>query len=52
MQVQLCGKQGHKEVDCWDNDKNAGKRPKNYKKKDGSFEVNNVELVLCGLLLE
>ena len=29
----VCGKKGHKGVDCWENPKNAHKRPKNWKSK-------------------
>jgi hypothetical protein len=44
-----CGKQGHRQEDCWDDDRNANKRLKNYKKSSGPGEVNNIEVVLCGL---
>jgi hypothetical protein len=44
-----CGKQGHRQEDCWEDDRNANKRPKNYRKSSGPSEVNNVEVVLCGL---
>ena len=30
---RLCGKKGHKAVDCWENPKNADKRPKTWKTK-------------------
>ena len=28
---RICGKKGHKAVNCWDSDKNKDKRPSNYK---------------------
>jgi hypothetical protein len=30
---RLCGKKGHKAVDCWENPRNADKRPKTWKTK-------------------
>ena len=33
---KLCGKKGHKAIDCWDNPKNIAKRPKNYNSKKGN----------------
>jgi hypothetical protein len=32
-ECRLCGTEGHKAADCWDNDKNKSKRPNNYKKR-------------------
>jgi hypothetical protein len=30
---RLCGKKGHKAIDCWESEKNKAKRPPNYKGK-------------------
>jgi len=39
-----CGKQGHKSTDCWENEKNKSKRPKNWKsngnKKNDEESIN------------
>ena len=37
----MCGKIGHKAADCWENEKNASKRPKGWK---SSLERSNVHV--------
>jgi hypothetical protein len=44
-----CGKQGHRQEDFWEDDKNANKGTKKNKKSSGPSEVSNVEVFLCGL---
>ena len=39
---RLCGKIGHKAADCWTNEANKHKRPKNYKGKGSKPETANV----------
>jgi len=36
-----CGKQGHKSVDCWENERNKSKRPKNWKSSKAKGNDNN-----------
>ena len=43
-----CGKVGHKEVDCWEKEENADKRPKNWKNNNDTA-LANTELVLCNV---
>eukprot|EP00957_Ditylum_brightwellii_P122305 9327004-Ditylum_brightwellii.AAC.1 len=38
-----CRKQVHKEVDCWENPNNAGKKPKWYKCQEKSLATQNQE---------
>jgi hypothetical protein len=42
-ECRLCGANGHKAADCWENDKNKAKRPSNYKKRtpDKPFSFQN-----------
>lgn len=45
---ELCGKPGHNKVDCWEDDKNASKRPPGYKtgknRRNRQTNRNNNEL--------
>ena len=38
---ELCGKPGHNKVDCWEDDRNASKRPPGYKTKNKRQRQNN-----------
>ena len=40
-----CRKQGHKEVNCWENPNNAGKKPKWYKGQEKSLATQNQEQI-------
>ena len=43
----VCGKQGHKAVDCWEKEENKHKRPSNWKKgKNGN--MRKLACFLCG----
>jgi hypothetical protein len=42
----LCGKYGHKKEDCWEDDANADRRPRNWKK---GTAMAGVEIMLCSL---
>jgi hypothetical protein len=47
-----CGKQGHKDADCWDKEENAHKRPKNWRvnnKEAGNAAVDSVEYLLMAM---
>jgi RNase H-like domain found in reverse transcriptase/Reverse transcriptase (RNA-dependent DNA polymerase)/Integrase zinc binding domain len=38
---ELCGKPGHNKADCWEDDRNASKRPPGYKTKNKRQRQNN-----------
>ena len=46
----LCGKEGHKEADCWQKESNTSKRPSEWKKSNGDEKANTrVDIcLLCG----
>ena len=35
----VCGKKGHKGADCWENPRNASKRPKTFKSKNENAQI-------------
>merc|ERR1711862_176272 len=49
----LCGKHGHKEVDCWENEANASKRPAKWKSslnnESANAQVNAAEVLLTSI---
>jgi hypothetical protein len=45
-----CRKVGHRAADCWDDDANASKSPKNYKKSEAALA--GTELMLCTVIAQ